>query len=231
MKTQKANFVKPQSAFTLIELLVVIAVIGVLAAIIFPAFAAIKKAAIVKRIQGEMKFVETAIEAYKENLDVYPTENRMFPHLNPLYYELTGSTKAGNVYQPLSGIGNISVSEVSPSPFFGVGNDVSGFINITRGSDDELKTAKNLLTGLRPAQYLEVVSGGVPGVVLGTREKGPTPLMLSDAAAQNSINPWRYQSSSATNNQGRYDLWVDVLISGKTNRFSNWRDKPFDPNP
>jgi prepilin-type N-terminal cleavage/methylation domain-containing protein len=227
MKTQKTNFVKPQSAFTLIELLVVIAVIGVLAAIIFPAFAAIKKAAIVKRIQGEMKFVETAIEAYKENLNVYPTENAKYPWLNPLYYELTGSTKAGNVYQPLSGIGNIS--EVGMGTFFGAGNDVSGFINITRGSDDELKTAKNLLTGLRPAQYLEVTNG-VPGVVLGTREKGPTPFMLFDTA-QNSINPWRYQSSSATNNPGRFDLWVDVLISGKTYRFSNWSKTPFDPNP
>jgi prepilin-type N-terminal cleavage/methylation domain-containing protein len=228
MKTQKANYTKPQSAFTLIELLVVIAVIGVLAAIIFPAFAAIKKAAIVKRIQGEMKFVETAIEAYKENLNVYPTENAKHPWLNPLYYELAGSKKVGNEYQPLSGIGNIS--EANMGTFFGVGNDVAGFINITRGSDDELKTAKNLLTGLRPAQYLEVISGGVPGVVMGTREKGPTPLMLSDAA-QNSINPWRYLSSSATNNSGRFDLWVDVIISGKTNRFSNWRDKPFDPNP
>ena len=225
MKTQKAKFTKPQSAFTLIELLVVIAVIGVLAAIIFPAFAAIKKGAIIKRIQGEMKYVETAIEAYKENLNVYPTENAKYPWLNPLYYELTGSTKAGDLYQPLSGIGNISVSEASPSPFFGVGNNVAGFINITRGSDDELKPAKNLLTGLRPAQYLEVTNG-VTGVVMGTREKGPVPLMLSDASG-NSINPWRYLSSSAINNPGRFDLWVDVIISGKTNRFSNWSEKPF----
>lgn len=228
MKTPSKNFKQPPSAFTLIELLVVIAVIGVLAALVFPAFAAIKKNAIIKRIQGEMKYIETAIEAYKENLSLYPTENAKHPWINPLYYELTGGKKAGNEYQPLSGIGNIS--EVNLSTFFGVANNVTGFLNISRGSDDEVKTAKNFLTGLRPAQYLEVTNGGVPGVVMGTREKGPTPLMLSDAA-QNSINPWRYLSSSATNNPGRFDLWVDVLINGKTNRFSNWRERPFDPNP
>jgi hypothetical protein len=132
----------------------------------------------------------------------------------------------GSEYQPVSGVGNITLASLNS--FFGAGN-VTGFINVTRGSDDELKAAKNFLPGLRPAQYLEAFTNTATAVVLGTREKGP--LMLTDAAAQNSINPWRYQSSSATNNQGRYDLWVDVLISGKTNRFSNWRDKPFDPNP
>ena len=227
MKTQKAKFTKPQSAFTLIELLVVIAVIGVLAAILLPVFSILKTKATIKRIQGEMKLVETAIDAYKENVGVYPPENKTFPHLNPLYYELAGTKLVGNEYQPISGNGNITVAGMGT--FFGPGN-VTGFINVTRGSDDELKAAKNCLTGLRPAQYLEVVNGGASGIVLGTRANVPAPLLLSDAAGQN-INPWRYLSSSATNNPGRFDLWVDVIISGKTNRFSNWRDKPFDPNP
>ncbi len=221
MKTQKANSTKPQSAFTLIELLVVIAVIGVLAAILLPVFSSLKIKATIKRIQGEMKLVETAIDAYKENVGVYPTENQTFPHLNPLYYELAGTKLVGVEYQPLSGAGNIA----NLSGFFGPGN-VTGFINVTRGSDDELKAAKNCLTGLRPAQYLEVTNGTVSGIVLGTRANVPAPLLLFDTVEQ-SINPWRYLSSSATNHPGRYDLWVDVIISGKTNRFSNWSEKPF----
>lgn len=224
MKTQKTNFVKPQSAFTLIELLVVIAVIGVLAAILLPVFSSLKIKATVKRIQGEMKLVENAIDAYKENVGVYPTENSKYPATNALYYELAGSKLVGGEYQPLSGSGNITVAGLAS--FFGPANTVSGFVNVTRGSGDELKPAKNCLTGLRPAQYLEVVIGGVSGIVLGTRANVPAPLLLSDAAGQN-INPWRYLSSSATNNAGRYDLWVDVIISGKTNRFSNWRERNF----
>lgn len=225
MKTPRTNFPRPQPAFTLIELLVVIAVIGVLAAMIFPAFAAIKKAATIKRIKGEMQYVESAINTYQANLKVFPSENKANPVLNPLYYELAGTKLVGSEYQPVSGVGNITLA--SMNSFFGAGN-VTGFINVTRGSDDELKAAKNFLPGLRPAQYLEAFTNAVSAVVLGTKEKGP--VMLSDASGQNTINPWRYLSTSATNSSGGYDLWVDVLINGKTNRFSNWRDKPFDPN-
>lgn len=210
-----------RSAFTLIELLVVIAVIGVLAAIIIPSLGIVKINAIKKRIQGELKLVENAIVAYEANVGVYPTENKANPALNALYYELAGTKLVGNEYQPLSGAGNITIASLNS--FFGAG--VTGFINVTRGSGDEMKPAKDCLTGLRPAQYLEAFTNAASAMVLGTREKGP--FMLSDAGGQNSINPFRYLSSSATNNAGRYDLWVDVLISGKTNRFSNWSDKPF----
>jgi len=221
MKTQKANLTRTQSAFTLIELLVVIAVIGILAALLIPTIGTIKINAIKKRVQGEMKFVESAINAYYENLKVYPAENPANPALNPLYYELAGTKLVGNEYQPLSGVGNITQADLTS--FFGAG--VTGFFNVTRGSDDELRAAKNCLSGLRPAQYLAAVTNAATAVVLGTREKGA--LMLVDAAGQ-SINPWRYQTTKATNNPGRYDLWVDVIISGKNYRFCNWSEKPLN---
>ena len=40
------------------------------------------------------------------------------------------------------------------------------------------------------------------------------------------VNPWRYNSSNPTNNPGHFDLWVDIILSGKTNRISNWSAKP-----
>ena len=40
------------------------------------------------------------------------------------------------------------------------------------------------------------------------------------------LNPWRYVSSNPTNNPGSYDLWVDLLIAGVTNRVSNWSQQP-----
>jgi hypothetical protein len=39
------------------------------------------------------------------------------------------------------------------------------------------------------------------------------------------VNPWRYVSSNPTNNPGGFDLWVDVIIGGKTNRIANWGPK------
>lgn len=207
------------------ELLIVIAIIATLAALIFPAAAALKRKAVIKRVQGEMKFIESAIDTYKENLKQYPPENPVVPAdyaINPLYYELGGTKLVNGEYQPLSGQGNIAVASLGG--FFGAGG-VTGFLNVTKGSDDEQQAAKNCLSGLRPAQYLEVMNGGVAGIVLGSREKGP--LMLTDAAGQTSINPWRYANARATNNPGRYDLWIDVLISGKSNRFCNWSDTPY----
>ena len=42
----------------------------------------------------------------------------------------------------------------------------------------------------------------------------------------NPLNPWRYVSSNPTNNPGEFDLWVDIIVGGKTNRICNWSDKP-----
>ena len=40
------------------------------------------------------------------------------------------------------------------------------------------------------------------------------------------VNPFRYNSSSPTNNPNSFDLWIDVMIDGKTNRISNWSREP-----
>jgi hypothetical protein len=36
------------------------------------------------------------------------------------------------------------------------------------------------------------------------------------------VNPWRYNSSSPTNNPGSYDLWIQLAFGGKTNLICNW---------
>jgi hypothetical protein len=33
-------------------------------------------------------------------------------------------------------------------------------------------------------------------------------------------------STNPTNNPGSFDLWIDVLYGGKTNRISNWSKDP-----
>lgn len=231
MKTQ-LNSPRPRLAFTLIELLVVMAVIATLAAMIFPAVGAIKKRAAIKRVESQLKAIESAIETYKANVKVFPPENPVpsvlpgvhpSPHLNSLYYELVGTELVTGEYRPTSGRGNIT--EAGLKTFLGLAPGLDfGLANVTRGGGDELQAANNSISNLKPNQYLEVTVNGVVGMVLGVTDVGP--LMLSNSAGDKTINPWRYTSSRATNNVGSYDLWVDVIIAGKTNRISNWADKP-----
>ncbi len=217
MKTQLTS--PRRLAFTLIELLVVMAVIGVLAAMIFPAIGAIKKRAAFKRAETQLKAIESAIETYKANVKVLPPENPGNPLLNPLFYELAGTTNTG----PTSFQSGGGVIIANPTTFFGPG--IQGFVNVTRGGgDDEAQAAINCINNLRPNQYLEVNVNGVDGTILGITDNGP--IMLTNVVAGKIINPWRYTSASATNNPGSYDLWVDLIIAGKTNRISNWADKP-----
>jgi len=50
---------------------------------------------------------------------------------------------------------------------------------------------------------------------------GPANFMMNTLSGK-IFNPWHYVSTNPTNNQGSFDLWMDVLWSGKTNRISNW---------
>ncbi len=36
------------------------------------------------------------------------------------------------------------------------------------------------------------------------------------------INPWRYVSTSPTNNPGNYDLWAEVYAGKEKRIFKNW---------
>jgi hypothetical protein len=83
--------------------------------------------------------------------------------------------------------------------------------------------AKNYLPEIKNSQYLgvSILAGGLR--VLGTIVDGP--FMYSGAGGAQ-INPFRYVSSNPTNNPSSFDLWVDVVVGGKTNRISNWSDKP-----
>jgi prepilin-type N-terminal cleavage/methylation domain-containing protein len=232
MKTQTQSFPR-RLAFTLIELLVVMAVIAVLAAMIFPAAAIVKRKSAEKRIQTMLDSVASAIETYYANVKVYPPENPINPALgyvsaperNTLFYELSGVQLVGGAYQPAGGRG--SITEANLRNFLQIGATEFGMVNLARGSGDESKAAHNSLSGIRPTQYMEVREGGVDVMVLGVSDAGP--LMFKDAN-ERPINPFRYASARATNNVGRFDLWVDVDISGKTYRFCNWNDKPIRVN-
>ena len=61
-----------QNGFTLIELLVVIAIIGILAAMIFPAFQTMRKNAQMVRCTANLKQIGLAVQTYHENYRRFP---------------------------------------------------------------------------------------------------------------------------------------------------------------
>lgn len=70
----------PKNGFTLMELLVVISIIGILAAILLPAFSSAKKSAYLARAKGEFKQVGVALELYTNANGSYPPDaNRDLP--------------------------------------------------------------------------------------------------------------------------------------------------------
>ncbi len=215
---------KTKAAFTLIELLIVIAIISILAALIIPIGKAVNRKKVISKCRAELAQAETAIQAYKAALGHYPPDNNLNPRLNPLYFELRGTTNTGATYRTLDGSAEIPSSVVSITKYFG---GVAGFINCTQpGGSDEGRRAKSFLSDLKPGQ--------VGDLTTNTTER--VKVLLCSVAWPNDpdfpipnhpgMNPIRYNSSSPTNNPNSFDLWIDVIIDGKTNRICNWSQEP-----
>jgi len=216
MKKPTQSGTRKQSAFTLIELLVVIAIIGILAALTFPTVTSIKENATRRKVKAELHQVQTAIDSYHAKFGFYPPDNPCSVLTNQLYFELLGVVLNANTFETLDGSARILDTVTDFQTVFGqsVGPCVRGFVNVSKGAgSDDAVSATAFLKGLKPNQYGEIK----PNVRV---------LTCSVTSADDSINPWRYNSSSPTNNSGSYDLWVDISIAGKTNRISNWSEQP-----
>jgi len=68
----KFRFKKNEKGFTLIELLIVVAIIGILAAIAIPQFAAYRKKAFNSAAVSDLKNAKTSLEAYYSENYEYP---------------------------------------------------------------------------------------------------------------------------------------------------------------
>ena len=226
-RVARTTCLKAGHAFTLIELLVVIAIIAILASLVIPIGRAVNRHKIRSKVRGELAAVELAVESYKAKMGHYPPDNPDNPRLNPLYFELAGTIFTNNAYQTLDGAGRIIAVDL-PMAF---GPKVTGLINATQPSaSDEARTATRFLRDLKPGQVGLLKTNAVDraNILLCSV---PWPIDPNyPIAGHPGMNPVRYNSSSPTNNPNSFDLWIDVVIDGKTNRFSNWSKEPLIVN-
>jgi prepilin-type N-terminal cleavage/methylation domain-containing protein len=209
-------------AFTLMELLTVIAIIAVIAALLMPLVGAVKRRAYLQVTQAQMAQIETAIDRYKSAYGFYPpsnpnTVNNLASALNnQLYFELVGTTITANgAFLTLDGSATIAAANVNTA--FGV----SGFMNCSKTTADEsAPQARDFLPDLKPDQIGSVSTNGVAISILVASVGGPDPAY--QPLGVRDVNPWRYNSSNPANNPGSYDLYVQLVIAGKTNLICNW---------
>jgi prepilin-type N-terminal cleavage/methylation domain-containing protein len=212
-------------AFTLIELLVVITIIAVLAALILPVAAQVKRQALLHSAQAEMSQLETAIERYKSVYGFYPPSSVNGPLTNQLYFELVG-TATNNIgeFQTLDGSAQIG-------PTLNATFGLSGFMNCNKPNADESgPRAQDFLPDLKPNQIGTLYTNATEVVkILVTSVGGPDPIYQPLGVLD--MNPWRYNSSNPINNPGSYDLYVQLRIAGKTNLICNWNKQVQINNP
>jgi prepilin-type N-terminal cleavage/methylation domain-containing protein len=206
------------SGFTLIELLIVIAIIAILAAMVIPISGAVNRNKIKAKARVELEQVATAIELYKTKLGHYPPDNPGNPATNQLYFELLGTTFTNGIYTTLDGTALVRASDLG-AIFGGTPPRVGGIINCNQGTGgDEGRTATSFVNGFKPGEVftLPAPSGDTFKILVAALP----------STAGRPISPISYVSSSPTNNPNSFDLWVDFVINGKTNRVSNWNKEP-----
>lgn len=212
-----------REGFTLIELLLVVAIIGVLTVLFVTAMASANPKAKIAVAQAELGQLESAIQDYKTTLGFYPPDNPNNAALNPLYFELLGTTNDGNRYVTLDARGQIANGPGDINAEF----SRQGFANSsTRAhSSDEAGAPMSFLTHLKGNQIGQIVPNK-PLIKILVCSVGWPSGTGSAPIPGTTLNPWQYVSSKPTNNIGSYDLWVDLSIGGKVHRVSNWSRQP-----
>ena len=96
-------------------------------------------------------------------------------------------------------------------------------MNCTKGSGEDATPAKSFLSNLKPNQFSIITNNGIAVTILLGGAGGPD--LAYQPFGVSGKNPWRYVCPGV-NNPGSYDLWMQLVISGKTNLICNWSSQP-----
>ena len=203
LRTPHSAF-RTRLGFTLIEMMVVVGVIALLAGMMIGAMPALTEKKIRSRVQSELAALETAINSYHANKGFYPPDNTNNAAQPPLFYELTGTVIRNPSATPLS-YESIFDQKSLTSTEINNAFRIEGFLN----SGTDKSQVKNFYPTLKASAF------GTNGAV--------KVLVVPYSGPQGSFNPWRYVSSTPTNNVNGYDLWAEVVIRGKPQIISNWK--------
>jgi prepilin-type N-terminal cleavage/methylation domain-containing protein len=219
------------NGFTLVELLVVISIIAILAAFAFPVLSAVKRHQYISQTKGEMGQLEAAINSYHAAYGFYPPGNGTAGangQVNQLYYELEGTTNIAGVFCVMNNTNDqLSAAQVQQPTAFGV----AGFVNCSKfNAGEDSQPARNFIHELKPNQ-MGICSNNPPtfGFTILTGSVGGPDLAYKPLNASG-LNPWRYVSPGV-NNPGSYDLWIQLVIHGRTNLICNWSKQVQINNP
>jgi prepilin-type N-terminal cleavage/methylation domain-containing protein len=208
-----------RSAFTLIEMLVVIGIIGILAALILGGASIANSKMKRAKAEAERDALVTAIQSYKNKKGFYPPDNTKSTIMSPLFYELTGTVVLGGNYKSL-----VSGDNLSPANIINIFN-AGGFLNASADPSEVLNFAPTISKSSRTASFT-IPSTTTTYTLFCITIKGPPQINTIDGKPFEPYDVWNYVSTNPTNNPGSYDLWIDVLYSGHTNRISNWSKDP-----
>ena len=224
-------------AFTLIELLMTISIIAVLAGLLVglaPVAGARMKEA---RVRAELERLTTAIESYRTKYGVYPPDHVVGylpsghpvvnPLIHPLFYELSGvmvvNQRNDGYFVPL-GDSDAVGRRLLPGQLTSVfGPFRDGFVNAATSNNVRrlfrYPFKDDQFARLSDNPDIEILVAPIPWPVGDNRF--PSPI---DLPGRRHLNPWRYVSSSPTNNPGRFDLWCEYVVRGERRVIGNWKN-------
>lgn len=241
-------------AFTLIELLVVISIIAVLAGLVVGLAPMANRRMKEARIRAELAAMTSAIDSYKAKYGVYPPDNydpirkQSNPAQTSLFYELTGVLVDNQAGKLITVDDNLAIDPADFLRHFGREGVRNSIPRIPAPANAQVKLDREQKKSLlrrefKPSQFaelfrskttpgytdLEVLAVGFSGDASGKKGNGiPWPGAIAPnlhpVPTNPGLNPWRYVSTSPTNNPERYDLWAE-LPSGKGDNvlvIGNW---------